>query len=76
MTDQFVSIHSKSGPVMTSKAASAYCAMAVQTLYNLISQGEGPKHYKQGNRNAFYASDLDEWNRSRLRPAGEEGGES
>jgi predicted DNA-binding transcriptional regulator AlpA len=40
--------------------------MAVQTLYNLISQGKGPKHYKQGKRNAFYTADLDAWNQARL----------
>jgi predicted DNA-binding transcriptional regulator AlpA len=55
-----------SGPVLTSKAAADYCGMAVQTLYNLISQGKGPKHYKQGKRNAFYTADLDAWNQARL----------
>jgi predicted DNA-binding transcriptional regulator AlpA len=55
-----------SGPVLTSKAAADYCGMAVQTLYNLISQGKGPKHYKQGKRNAFYTADLDAWNHARL----------
>nr|WP_277348956.1 helix-turn-helix domain-containing protein [Microbacterium sp. CFH 90308] len=45
--------------------------MAVQTLYNLISQGQGPKHYKQGKRNAFYPADLDDWIGSRLQPATE-----
>jgi predicted DNA-binding transcriptional regulator AlpA len=55
-----------SGPVLTSKAAADYCGMAVQTLYNLISQGKGPKHYKQGKRNAFYTADLDAWNKARL----------
>jgi predicted DNA-binding transcriptional regulator AlpA len=55
-----------SGPVLTSKAAADYCGMAVQTLYNLISQGNGPKHYKQGKRNAFYTADLDAWNQARL----------
>jgi excisionase family DNA binding protein len=56
------------GPVLTSKAAAEYCGMAVQTLYNLISQGAGPKHYKHGTLSAFYAADLDEWNRARLQP--------
>ncbi len=56
------------GPVLTSKAAAEYCGMAVQTLYNLISQGAGPKHYKQGSRSVFYAADLDDWNRARLHP--------
>jgi predicted DNA-binding transcriptional regulator AlpA len=55
-----------SGPILTSKAAADYCGMAVQTLYNLISQGKGPKHYKQGKRNAFYTADLDAWNQARL----------
>lgn len=54
------------GPVLTSKAAAEYCGMALQTLYNLISQGAGPKYYKQGKRNAFYATDLDAWNQARL----------
>lgn len=55
-----------STPVLTSKQAASYCGMALQTFYNLLSAGEGPKRYKQGARNAFYESDLDEWNRSRL----------
>lgn len=60
-----------SGPVLTSKAAAEYCGMGVQTLYNLISAGEGPRYYKQGRRNAFYTADLDAWNEARLKPAGE-----
>ncbi|TCJ23551.1 DNA-binding protein [Microbacterium sp. PI-1] len=40
--------------------------MSRQTLYNLISQGLGPTYYKQGRSNAFYETDLDEWNRARL----------
>jgi predicted DNA-binding transcriptional regulator AlpA len=38
-------------------------------MFNLISQGAGPKHYKRGRLNAFYAADLDAWNQQRLRPA-------
>lgn len=57
------------GPVFTSKQAAHYCGIATQTLYNLISQGQGPKHYKYGKRNAFYAADLDEWNQACLRLA-------
>lgn len=54
-------------PILTTKQAAAYCGLAgAQSLYNLISQGEGPTYYKQVRRNAFYESDLDEWNRSRL----------
>lgn len=55
-----------SAPVLTSKQAAAYCGMSAQTLYNLISRGEGPAHYKQGRRNAFYEADLDVWNQARL----------
>lgn len=55
-----------SAPVLTTKQAAGYCGMGVQTLYNRISEGTGPRHYKQGRRLAFYESDLDEWNRSRL----------
>lgn len=57
------------GPVFTSKAAADYCGVATQTLYNLISRGEGPKHFKQGSRNAFFQADLDQWNAERLTPA-------
>jgi excisionase family DNA binding protein len=57
------------GRVLTSKTAAEYCGVAVQTLYNLISQGLGPKHYKHGRLNAFYEADLDDWNRARLTPA-------
>lgn len=53
--------------VFTTEQAARYCGLAgAQSLYNLISQGEGPAYFKQGRRNAFYESDLDEWNKSRL----------
>lgn len=55
-----------SSPVRTTKRAAEYCGISAQTLYNLISRGEGPKHFKQGRLNAFYESDLDEWNKARL----------
>lgn len=54
-------------PILNTKQAAAYCGLSsAQSLYNLISQGEGPTYYKQGRRNAFCESDLDDWNRSRL----------
>lgn len=55
-----------SAPLLTTKQAAAYCGMALQTFYNHLSAGEGPKQYKQGRRNAFYEADLDAWNKSRL----------
>lgn len=55
-----------STPILTTKQAAQYCGISSQHLYNLISEGEGPKHYKQGRRNAFYETDLDEWNKTRL----------
>ncbi|MFJ4173340.1 helix-turn-helix transcriptional regulator [Microbacterium sp. NPDC089696] len=58
-----------SSPVLNTKAAAAYCGLAsAQSLYNLISQGNGPKYFKQGRRNAFFEADLDEWNKERLTP--------
>lgn len=56
-------------PVLTTKTAAAYCGMSAQSLYNLISEGNGPVHYKHGRRNAFYESDLDAWNDARLTEA-------
>lgn len=55
-----------SGQVLTTKAAADYCGMGVQTLYNHISTGTGPKRHKQGRRNAFFIDDLDAWNKARL----------
>lgn len=56
-----------SGRLYTTEAAASYCGLAgAPSLYNLISQGKGPRMHKQGRRNAFYESDLDEWNESRL----------
>ena len=55
-----------STPVLTTKQAAAYCGMSVQTLYNRITEGTGPARYKHGRRNAFYETDLDAWNDSRL----------
>lgn len=57
---------SKRRPVLTTKTAAEYCGMSAQSLYNLISEGNGPVHYKHGRRNAFYESDLDAWNDARL----------
>lgn len=58
-----------SGRVLSTKDAAAYCGLAsTQSLYNLISQGEGPDYFKQGRRNAFYEADLDKWNAERLTP--------
>ena len=54
------------GPVLTTARAAEYCGIAVQTLYNLLSQGEGPKAFKQGRLNAFYPTDLDEWLAGRI----------
>lgn len=56
-----------SAPIYTTAQAAAYCGLAsAQSLYNLISEGVGPVYFKQGRRNAFYESDLDDWNRARL----------
>lgn len=55
------------GPVLTSREAAKHCGIALQTLYNLISRGEAPNHFKRGRRLAFYVADLDEWNRATLR---------
>lgn len=56
----------RGGPVLTTRAAAAHCGIAVQTLYNELSQGTGPVAFKQGRLNAFYASDLDAWLESRV----------
>lgn len=56
----------RTGPVLTTRRAAEYCGIAVQTLYNLISEGAGPKTFKQGRLNAFYASDLDAWLSTRI----------
>lgn len=58
------------GPVLTTARAAEYCGIAVQTLYNLLSEdlhrapGEprkAPKSFKQGRLNVFFTVDLDEW---------------
>lgn len=54
------------GPVLTTRAAAAYCGIAMQTLYNELSMGTGPKAFKQGRLNAFYPSDLDDWLKGRI----------
>lgn len=62
-----MSVGARSGPVLTTKGAAAYCGIAVQTLYNELSSGTGPKAFKQGRLNAFYAADLDKWLQSRVK---------
>lgn len=61
-----MSAEARGGPVLTTKGAASYCGIAVQTLYNELSAGTGPKAFKQGRLNAFYATDLDEWLKSRV----------
>ncbi|MCD2170370.1 helix-turn-helix domain-containing protein [Microbacterium sp. JC 701] len=56
----------RSGPVLTTKGAAAYCGIAVQTLYNELSAGTGPTSHKQGRLNAFYEADLDAWLKTRI----------
>lgn len=60
------------GSVLGTRAAAAYCGIALQTLYNLISQGKGPRAHKRGRRNAFYISDLRAWNAEYLLTRGVE----
>jgi predicted DNA-binding transcriptional regulator AlpA len=60
------------GPFLSTQAAAVYCGMAVKTLRNLMSAGDGPKRYKHGRLNVFLAEDLDEWMSGRLVPAGTE----
>ncbi|WP_424448877.1 helix-turn-helix domain-containing protein [Microbacterium arborescens] len=64
----------RSGPVLTTARAAAYCGIAKQTLYNLISEGKRPgvdfpRYFKQGRLNVFYAADLDEFLSNRITPA-------
>lgn len=56
------------GRVFTTTAAAEYCGVAVQTLYNHLSAGTGPKQSKQGRKNAFWQEDLDAWNSARITP--------
>ncbi|GGH44886.1 hypothetical protein GCM10010921_19880 [Microbacterium album] len=51
---------------LTTSQAAEYIGMPLQTLYNQISLGAGPRMLKRGSRNAFRAQDLDEWMASRL----------
>lgn len=56
-----------SSRIHDTKSAALYCGLAsAQSMYNHISEGTGPVYFKQGRRNAFYESDLDDWNRARL----------
>ena len=66
--------HLLSGPVLTTSAAAAYCAIAEQTLRNLMHEGRGPHRFKQGRKNAFYPADLDEWLATRLTEPSERSG--
>ncbi|MCW4458155.1 helix-turn-helix domain-containing protein [Microbacterium sp. MPKO10] len=54
--------------VFTTKRAAEYCGLAEQTLRNLLHDGHGPVRYKQGRKNAFFASDLDKWLEGRIAP--------
>lgn len=62
-----------SGRVLDTTAAADYCGLAVGTMYNLRSTGEGPKAYKHGRKTVYYPADLDAWLESRIVPAPEHG---
>lgn len=57
------------GRVLDTVKAADYCGLAVGTMYNLRSTGEGPKAYKHGRKTVYYPADLDVWLASRLTPA-------
>ncbi|WP_167131960.1 helix-turn-helix transcriptional regulator [Paramicrobacterium chengjingii] len=54
------------GYVLRTPAAAEYCGLRTQTLYNLKSEGKGPKAYKQGRITVYYPADLDQWLSQRL----------
>lgn len=56
------------GPVLRSQDAARYCGLSYGHWRVLLSQGEGPRHYKHGRLNVFYPSDLDAWLSERLVP--------
>ncbi|MCB8043681.1 hypothetical protein ABTZ44_07470 [Microbacterium oxydans] len=56
--------------VYSTRAAADYCGMNYGTFRNRVAAGTGPTQHKDGDSNAFYESDLDAWNESRLRPVG------
>lgn len=56
------------GPVFRAKAAAEYCGLSYGHFRTLLCQGQGPKGYKHGRLNVFYAADLDEWLSTRLIP--------
>ena len=46
---------------MSVQEAAAYCGISYRTLYNRVSDGEGPRHLKRFGRLVFLSSDLDQW---------------
>lgn len=52
----------------STKGAAEYCGMNYGTFRNRVAAGTGPLQHKDGDSNAFFESDLDAWNESRLRP--------
>jgi predicted DNA-binding transcriptional regulator AlpA len=59
-------VSERRGPVLNTRRAAEYCGIAVQTLYNELSNGNGPELHKQGRLNAFYPADLDAWLATRV----------
>lgn len=64
-------VESRTGPVLDTERASAYCGIARQTLYNHRAAGTAPKAFKHGRKTVYYPADLDEWLKSRITPAPE-----
>lgn len=54
--------------IYSTRGAAEYCGMNYGTFRNRVAAGTGPMQHKDGDSNAFYESDLDAWNESRLRP--------
>ncbi|MBT2483373.1 MULTISPECIES: AlpA family transcriptional regulator [unclassified Microbacterium] len=56
-------IHSgeRRAPILTTRDAAKYSGLAYQTFRNLLAAGNGPRRFKQGRLNVFYAVDVDGW---------------
>lgn len=49
------------GPVITMSQLAAQLGVGVQTLYDLRSQGRGPRGFRVGRELRFRASEVDSW---------------
>ena len=59
--DTTITAHDTIEPVLTLRELAAHLTLSVQTLYDLRSEGRGPRGFRVGRELRFRCSEVDSW---------------